>query len=287
LSAIIDVTRSKMAKSQPPAPPVEEFLSKPPVAQEVHATPVAGFIERPSAVQSLFVPKPRSGDVMSRSRTDFFVRFVVDVDVLAAVIFLAQAVKELGLPVGLQEALAASTMSVASRYWIVDNSGSMSTPDGRVLVQKPSGLMKTVQATRWAELGTSLRWQGQAAAAFGAKIEFRLLNEPENCVGRVLIVGDGSLDTRSQLAQLERMIESSPTGRTPLCTALDEVRYELEAEAPTLRAAGRSAVIVVASDGEASDGDVAQALSLFQPLPCSVIVRLCTDKEDVIAYWNR
>jgi len=40
-------------------------------------------------------------------------------------------------------------------------------------------------------------------------------------------------------------------------------------------------MLVIATDGEASDGDVAAALRPLQQLPVSVTVRLCTDDEAV------
>jgi hypothetical protein len=46
-------------------------------------------------------------------------------------------------------------------------------------------------------------------------------------------------------------------------------------------------VLVIASDGAAGDGDVAAALSKLKDLPVSVVVRLCTDDDSVVDYWNK
>jgi len=64
---------------------------------------------------------------------------------------------------------------------------------------------------------------------------------------------------------------------------------DLRAAAPALRAANRSACVIVASDGESSDGDVAQALRALESLPCrvQVVVRLCTDDEKVSTRSSR
>jgi hypothetical protein len=60
----------------------------------------------------------------------------------------------------------------------------------------------------------------------------------------------------------------------------------LEAIAPQLRAAGQKAALIIATDGESSDGDVAAALRPLSQLPVWVVVRLCTDESNVVEYWN-
>ena len=52
------------------------------------------------------------------------------------------------------------------------------------------------------------------------------------------------------------------------------------------RATGQKAVIVIATDGESSDGDVTVAMRPLQSLPVHVVIRLCTDNERVCNYWN-
>lgn len=44
--------------------------------------------------------------------------------------------------------------------------------------------------------------------------------------------------------------------------------------------------MVVASDGASTDGDVAQALRPLRYLPVWLVVRLCTDDDSVVDYWN-
>ena len=52
-------------------------------------------------------------------------------------------------------------------------------------------------------------------------------------------------------------------------------------EEAALRAAGQRIVIVIASDGAATDGDIAAAMKPLQTLPVWVVVRLCTDDDQV------
>merc|ERR1711924_187444 len=53
-----------------------------------------------------------------------------------------------------------------------------------------------------------------------------------------------------------------------------------------LRAAGQRVVLHIASDGEASDGRISDQMAPLRNLPVWVVIRLCTDSDDVVSYWN-
>ena len=53
-----------------------------------------------------------------------------------------------------------------------------------------------------------------------------------------------------------------------------------------LRANGHKAAVIICTDGESSDGDVAAALKPLHNLPVWVVIRLCTDEENIVNYWN-
>lgn len=53
-----------------------------------------------------------------------------------------------------------------------------------------------------------------------------------------------------------------------------------------VRAAGHKVVVIIASDGESSDGNIVQALKPLEHLPVQVVIRLCTDQDNVVNYWN-
>ena len=44
--------------------------------------------------------------------------------------------------------------------------------------------------------------------------------------------------------------------------------------------------MIVCTDGESSDGDIADAMRPLQDLPVWVVIRLCTDEEQIVDYWN-
>lgn len=72
-----------------------------------------------------------------------------------------------------------------------------------------------------------------------------------------------------------------------MCRHLTEVIDEIESHAMQLRQHRRRAVIVVFSDGAASDGELVSVLSRIQNLPVWLVIRLSTDEEDVVQYWSR
>jgi len=102
----------------------------------------------------------------------------------------------------------------------------------------------------------------------------------------VFKVGSNDASSVQELSQIEKLVNSSPTGRTPLCAQIRDVCAEIAADAPLLRANGQRVCLVIASDGQASDGDVAEALRPLRDMPVWIVIRLCTDDDDVVEYWN-
>jgi hypothetical protein len=61
---------------------------------------------------------------------------------------------------------------------------------------------------------------------------------------------------------------------------------KIRAQEANLRQNGQVACIILATDGESSDGNVAQALAPLKQLPVHIVLRLCTNEEKVVEYWN-
>jgi len=141
---------------------------------------------------------------------------------------------------------------------------------------------RTIDCTRWQELVQSMDFVANFANASKAATEFRLLN---NCP-RPILVGFQGDNTSYGLLQAKEAFKSSPGGGTPLCAHVNEIVSKIRSLEPQLRANGQKAVFVIATDGEASDGDVAAALRPIKDLPVQLIVRLCTNEERIVKYWN-
>ena len=82
------------------------------------------------------------------------------------------------------------------------------------------------------------------------------------------------------------MDTSGPSGRTPLCKHVNEIAAQVRGMEAQLRQNGHKAAVIICTDGEASDGDVAAALRPLHDLPVWVVLRLCTDEDNVVKYWN-
>jgi len=183
-------------------------------------------------------------------------------------------------PNGLQESLIKGLTKTPMRFMIIDDSGSMAASDGHRLVGKGSQT-KLVECTRWSEICDSMRFHAGLAESACAPTEFRLLNGLPP-----LMLGLGGDNDGSNMHRLLSAFEQSPSGGTPLCSHIGEVIQQIQRAEQQLRSSGSKAVVVIATDGESSDGDLAAAMRPLKSLPVWVVVRLCTDNDKIVNYWN-
>jgi len=181
-------------------------------------------------------------------------------------------------PSGLHEAFFLTCQRAPLHYFICDNSGSMAIDDCNRLVGgiNPRNA-KMLKCSRWTELCEMMRFHGQLAEAAHTPVEFRFLND-----FAPIRVGDGG----PGFSMLEQALRSRPTGGTPLCRHIAEITAQVRANEQWLRANNQLACIVIATDGEASDGDIVTSLRPLAALPAWVIVRLCTEDEAIDRYWQ-
>lgn len=198
-------------------------------------------------------------------------------DDAAALRYLANA----GFPRGLANLILESREAFIMRYWIVDNSGSMMTADGHTLDRR----RRAVNCTRWEELRSTVTFHAALADLMRAPTEFRLLN-PVYGAPQVISVGGAPAEAARSMDLVHAAMASDPAGKTPLCGHLRHVRQQVKRAEGQLRRTGGKAVVVIATDGCPTDGDLGRILKTFEGLPVWVVVRLCTDDDDVVEYWN-
>ncbi len=182
-------------------------------------------------------------------------------------------------PRGFQGALLKSLSKIPMRFFIVDDSGSMSISDGR-RVLRSGEKSKVIQCTRWAELVQSLTFCAELSDAAEVPSEFRLLNGADP-----VIVGLSS-DSKEDLNFATEVFQQSPAGQTPLCEHITAVVRQITEIADDLRSRNQKVAVIIATDGEASDGNVTEALKPLQRLPVWLVLRLCTNEQKVVDYWN-
>jgi hypothetical protein len=184
-------------------------------------------------------------------------------------------------PKGLKEIIRQSAEECDTRYWVVDNSTSMTNLDGKSILYK-NGLYTHRTVSRFEELCETLLWHGQMATELNACTEFHLLNKPFNFPSKKVVV-TGS----SGLSELKTLCKTAPSGSTPLCATIREIIADIRKKSAILRAENKKVSVVIATDGESSDGDITPVLKELTELPCMcVIIRLCTDDHRIHDYWN-
>jgi hypothetical protein len=88
------------------------------------------------------------------------------------------------------------------------------------------------------------------------------------------------------LDRFVNILGDCPAGGTPLCRHIGDIVREVSKQEHALRAAGQLACVVIATDGEASDGDLTTAMRPLKNLPVWIVVRLCTNDQAIVDYWS-
>lgn len=148
-----------------------------------------------------------------------------------------------------------------------------------------TGSYKYVSCSRFEELIESMKFHAELARTANVLTEFRLLNGHPP-----LVIGDPANSAQSEenySKLVNKVFKMSPEGGTPLCRHINEVARSIRTISVTLRAHRHRAVVILATDGESSDGDISEALKPLRDLPVWVVVRLCTDNDLVVKYWGR
>jgi hypothetical protein len=85
---------------------------------------------------------------------------------------------------------------------------------------------------------------------------------------------------------LVKRFQSEPLDETPLCAQLEQIVQEIEEFSPFLLQQHKRATIIIATDGEPSDGDLKEILLRLKPHPVSIVLRVCTSDLNFLQYWN-
>lgn len=202
-----------------------------------------------------------------------------------------------GFTSGLARSFAKNNDAFPLRIWILDNSGSMNQPDGHRIVDTISSAnVKIVPCTRWEEIRDCALYHIKLASLLRAPTQFRLLNNP-GFASQFFGVGE-TLDTDGMdvSAATRIMQDYGPSGCTPLTEHIHEIHRSIKMMSRDLENVGQRVVIVIATDGLPTDqrgvgGEFQQqafveSLRLLEGLPVWVVIRLCTDEDEVVTFYN-
>ena len=211
-----------------------------------------------------------------------------------------ESLKAQGYSTGLIEELTRNILAFPLRIWVVDNSGSMSMNDGhRIVETSRANDVRLIQCSRWTELQEAVIYHCQMAALLEAPTVFRLLNDPGRAIGpqQFSIAENGSKFVQDDLNVAKQTMErAGPSGVTPLTEHVLEIRDNVTAMQSQLMDAGQKVAIILATDGLPSDNfgvsnaatrqQFESSLRSLEGLPVWIVVRLCTDEDDVVEYYN-
>lgn len=208
--------------------------------------------------------------------------------------------KEQGFPAGLIDSMVMSSRAFPLRIWVVDNSGSMNTGDGhRIVESRKANVVKFVQCSRWSELQQTVEYHARISGLIKAPTVFRLLNDPGSIVGpqqfSIAERGPDLIQDDIHMA-MSTMTRASPSGCTPLSDHIREIRANIMEMLPQLQSSGQKVAIILATDGLPTDQfgrssaevrrDFETDLRSLVGLPVWIVVRLCTDEDSVVDYYN-
>ena len=207
---------------------------------------------------------------------------------------------------------ARSQQSLPLTIWIVDNSSSMKTRDGRRLVDTTSQYDVRIEpCSRWEDLYETVMYHAQLAALLEAPTKFVLLNPPltattttttssNSCPQELSIAERGPEwipDDLEYFMETFRQIE--PCGVTPLTDHLRRIYRSTEHLGNNNDNDTTKIVVVVATDGKPTDShgfssptvdrDFEESLRKLQSRRggAFVVIRLCTNDENVLRYYQR
>ena len=134
--------------------------------------------------------------------------------------------------------------------------------------------------SRWEEVTHSLQIIASCADCAQTPLEIRLLNKADP-----IMIGQ-SLDDSVSLAAIKNLITMEPSGLTPICKQIRFIIDRIKSMKDELISNNRIVVLIIMTDGESTDGSVADTLKPLEGLPVQIIIRICTDESDVSEYWH-
>jgi hypothetical protein len=208
-----------------------------------------------------------------------------------------------GYTPGLIFAVTMNCLHFLKSFWIIDDSGSMQTQDGqRIITNRKDSKLKFATCTRWKETVEAVDYHARLAALTHAPTTYRLLNHPGRNVGSQIFSIASTNDTsqhtvdRELCNALNTMNQTQAGGVTPLTEHLVALKKEVASMDSQLCANGQRVAIVLLTDGiptdkfgnstEQTHREFMNALNYFRNYPVWIVVRLCTDEESVVRYWN-
>mmetsp|Transcript_81742 Transcript_81742/g.205686 ORF Transcript_81742/g.205686 Transcript_81742/m.205686 type:complete len:400 (-) Transcript_81742:156-1355(-) len=214
---------------------------------------------------------------------------------------------ELGVPRGLAGVVAQDDKRIGLRVYLLDNSGSTSQPDGSVVQQGADGRLRQRPCTRWEEICAFAEDHARWNLKVGTPCEFILLNSMGRTSGSPMVEGRDCIHIdrphgpeTSQLQELrELLMNNGPSPGTPIVERLQDIQHRIQANFSALAQARQMIFLTIVTDGLPTSRGSGQSgwvkdtkrtietmRSLCASLPVQLVIRLCTDEEQTIDFYN-
>mmetsp|Transcript_16650 Transcript_16650/g.27598 ORF Transcript_16650/g.27598 Transcript_16650/m.27598 type:complete len:420 (+) Transcript_16650:229-1488(+) len=201
-----------------------------------------------------------------------------------------------GFTIGLARTLIMNTDVFPARIWLIDNSGSMNSADGHRVVTNASKKISNIACTRWEEVTSTLLWHANFSAMMKAPTAIRLIHAPS--LGQAQQVGIASsehVDVRSEMTRLREVLRPKPCGSGGQLRHLREIINSCLATPLGLLKENSMAIVYVTDrlpvDDDGKEGKevtekFVEVLSRLQGFPVWVVIRLSTDEQRVVDFYN-
>ena len=173
----------------------------------------------------------------------------------------------------------------------------MNAADGHRVVQNSEHKISNVSCTRWEEVTSTLLWHASFSAMMKAPTAIRLVHAPSlDQPQQVGIALSDQVDEKSEIASLSEILQQTPSGSGggQLSHLREMITSCLQVPMELLKSKSMAIVYVtdrLPVDEDGREGDhVTQAfletLNLLQGSPVWVVVRLSTDEQRVVDFYN-
>eukprot|EP00569_Conticribra_weissflogii_P007359 CAMPEP_0171335436 /NCGR_PEP_ID=MMETSP0878-20121228/5334_1 /TAXON_ID=67004 /ORGANISM="Thalassiosira weissflogii, Strain CCMP1336" /LENGTH=566 /DNA_ID=CAMNT_0011836705 /DNA_START=77 /DNA_END=1777 /DNA_ORIENTATION=- len=209
----------------------------------------------------------------------------------------------LGIPRGLISSVIQNVEQCDMRLWLLDNSSAMSTRDSHRIGGSWEKIEKLDGATRWEELMDCVAFHADMTAKCWIPTKFCLVNDPQNEMTpqKFNLCCNTPNEISSELNQIRRTMTRSTANlsqhpRNPLVQHIRNIQNYIVREAPRLVSQGKYINFVICTQGLPTDeqghsgpafiSEFRQAILSLSKLPVKTVIRLCTDDERVVDFYN-
>ena len=175
----------------------------------------------------------------------------------------------------------------------------MQTNDAHIFRGSTLQHISTLDCTRWQEAQECVGYFCNVAATLQLPTRFIMMNDLGRMFGpsQFSIGENGIAQIPTDFSNAHTTLQRAyPSGPTPLAKHVTQIRNMIAPMAAQLQREGKTISVILATDGLPSDengneghiilNQFVQSLKSLEGLPVWVVVRLCTDDEKVVDFYN-